>query len=423
VAVDRRTLLIVLSVVAVLMVGGAAVYAGALPGSSNKRDDRASSTEPRHSRNTSTSTSSSSTTSTASTTTTTTQLPPLLPDGTVGNGRPPQFVTVSFDGAGNLDLMDHWLDVANRGHARFSFFLTGTYLLDQAHRSHYTGPHQAPGASSVGFAHVPDGMSSESYITTLVQRLTSARQIGHEVGTHYNGHFCQGVPNSVGTWSAADWASELDQFNEFAANISTNNGFTNPIPSPLDPGGAVGGRTPCLEGNMDALYPVLAQRGHRYDASRTGAAGQWPRKHLGLWSMTLDRIPIAGTDRTNLSMDYNLYYVYAGAQDVDPQRSAEIAELSYRTYLDYFESNYYGNRAPVDLGNHFEQWNGSAYTNALERFVLEECVKPEVRCVSYRELADWLDARSPEQLAGFEAGAFPRLERPVPPPAGATPPG
>jgi hypothetical protein len=415
--VDRRTTLIVVAVVAVLVVGGVTLYAGAPEGTFLKSaDEPPSTTEPEPTTTTSTSTSSSSTTTTAPTTTTTTQLPPLLPDGTVGAGRPPQFVTVSFDGAGNLDLMDHWLDVADRGHARFSFFLTGTYLLDDAHRSRYVGPHQAPGASSVGFAPVPAGMTSESYLAALVQRLEVARFVGHEVGTHYNGHFCQGVPGSVGTWSAGDWAGELDQFDQFAANISTNNELAAPIPTPLAPGGVVGGRTPCLEGNLDALYPMLADRGFRYDASRTGKAGQWPRKQLGLWSMTLDSIAIAGTDRRNLSMDYNLYYVYAGArEDVDPQRSAEISELAYRTYVDYFESSYHGNRAPIDLGNHFERWNHSAYSDALERFVLEQCVKPEVRCVPYRDLADWLDARPPQQLASFEAGAFPRLERAGPP--------
>jgi hypothetical protein len=196
-------------------------------------------------------------------------------------------VTVSFDGAGNLDLMDHWLDVADRGHARFSFFLTGIYLLDQAHRSRYTGPHQAPGASSVGFAHVPEGMTSESYITTLVQRFTAARQIGHEVGTHYNGHFCQGVPDPVGTWSAADWASELDQFTGFAANISTNNGFTDPIPSPLDPGGVVGGRTPGRLGLHEGARTVRA-RGVR---EAGGAVHPLPRPRR------LARRPSAGTAR------------------------------------------------------------------------------------------------------------------------------
>ena len=41
-------------------------------------------------------------------------------------------------------------------------------------------------------------------------------------------------------------------------------------------------------------------------------------------------------------------------------------------------------------------------------------MKPEVRCVPYRDLVDWLDARPPQQLAAFQAGAFPPLPRPPP---------
>jgi hypothetical protein len=410
--VNRRAITIVAIAVALAIVGAAVLFEVGTP-TFLRSDDRAASEEERPSTSTTTT---APTTTTTTAPTTTTQLPPLPPDGLVAGGRPPQFVTVSFDGAGNLDMLRHWRDVADRGHARFSFFLTGVYLLDQAHKSRYVGPGHGPGASSVGFAKVPDGMSSEQYMAALVQQLTEARAVGHEVGTHYNGHFCEGVERPVGSWNAADWASELDQFHQFAANISPNNGFATPIPSPLDPAGVVGGRTPCLEGKMDVLYPLLAERGHRYDASRVSPAGRWPKKHLGLWSMTLDRIALAGTDKTNLSMDYNLYYAYAGAkEDVDPQRSAEISGLAYQSYVTYFENSYHGNRAPIDLGNHFETWNHSAYSNALERFVLEQCVKPEVRCVPYVDLADWLDARTPEQLTAFETGAFPRLERPAPP--------
>ena len=101
------------------------------------------------------------------------------------------------------------------------------------------------------------------------------------------------------------------------------------------------------------------------------------------------------------------------AKNVDAASGRQqISENAYQSYVRYFENSYYGNRAPIDLGNHFERWDNSAFTNALQRFVLEECVKPEVRCVPYRYLADWLDARPPQQLAAFEAGAFPPLPRP-----------
>src|SRR5439155_18309530 len=45
--------------------------------------------------------------------------------------RPPQFVVVSFDGSGGDRLWPHWRSVARRAHARFTFFVSGVYLLDE----------------------------------------------------------------------------------------------------------------------------------------------------------------------------------------------------------------------------------------------------------------------------------------------------
>src|ERR1043166_3402944 len=50
--------------------------------------------------------------------------------------------------------------------------------------------------------------------------------------------------------------------------------------------------------------------------------------------------------------------------------------------------------APFVWGSHFEAWNHWAYDRALTRFLLETCRLPNVRCVSYRELVDWLDSRT-----------------------------
>jgi len=63
---------------------------------------------------------------------------------------------------------------------------------------------------------------------------------GHEIGTHYNGHFCG--PGGVGTWSGRDWSHELDQFDALL--------FGHGPPLPFRASEIVGGRTPCLEGNL-----------------------------------------------------------------------------------------------------------------------------------------------------------------------------
>ncbi len=66
--------------------------------------------------------------------------------------------------------------------------------------------------------------------------------------------------------------------------------------------------------------------------------------------------------------------------------------------LQGFERAYGGNRAPLVIGNHFESWNGSTYMRAVQEVVERVCTRPEVRCVSFRRLVDWLEAQDPRVL-------------------------
>jgi hypothetical protein len=214
---------------------------------------------------------------------------------------------------------------------------------------------------------------------------------GNEVGTHYNGHFCGA--GGVGTWTGADWSHELDQFDALF--------FGHGLKLPFRTSEIVGGRTPCLEGNLDALYPVLAERGFRYDASRTAVLGSWPLKRLGIWSFPLLELPFIGHTFRVVSMDYNFMANQAN------ESHARIENETYRTLWNAFRASYLGNRAPLSLGNHFETWESWAYDHALSRFLLRACRLPEVRCSSFVELANWLDAQRPKRLARFRAGRFP----------------
>lgn len=66
--------------------------------------------------------------------------------------------------------------------------------------------------------------------------------------------------------------------------------------------------------------------------------------------------------------------------------------------LQGFDRAYKGNRAPLVIGNHFESWNGGNYMRAVDETVHAVRNKPEVRCVSFRQLADWLDAQDLKAL-------------------------
>lgn len=64
-----------------------------------------------------------------------------------------------------------------------------------------------------------------------------------------------------------------------------------------------------------------------------------------------------------------------------------------------FDRAYRGNRAPLVIGSHLESWNGGAYLNAVEDAARELCGQHEVQCVSFKQLADWLDLQDPQVLA------------------------
>jgi hypothetical protein len=294
-------------------------------------------------------------------------------------------VISSYDGSGGARLWKYWRGVAKRAHAHFTFFVSGVYLVDWAHHDRYAPPENPRGTSAIGFA--PDA----AWIAAMRMQIALGYRDGNEIGTHYNGHFCG--PGGVGTWTAADWGNELDQFDGFL--------FGSGPKLPFGPAAIVGGRTPCLEGNLDALYPVLAKRGFRYDASRTALLGTWPAERDGIWSFPLLEVPFIGHTFRVVSMDYNFM-----ANQID-ESPAKIENETYRTLWNAFRASYLGNRAPLSLGNHFETWESWAYDHALTRFLVRACGLPEVRCASFRELANWLDAQSSRRLARFRAGRFP----------------
>jgi hypothetical protein len=304
--------------------------------------------------------------------------------------RPPQFVIVSFDGAGGHGKWTFWREVARRSGMRFTAFLSGVYLLDRAHRTEYTGPGHAPGASSLGTWNTP------AEVRTLIKDLDDAYAAGMEIGTHYNGHFCTGAEPSGSVWSTADWSSELAQFFRFWRSH----------PELTVPASSVrGGRTPCLEGKPDQLRPALEAAGFGYDSSGGSNGIAWPRKdRWGLWQFPLAYVPLAGrsTRPGVVSMDYNFWVKQTGSPPSTGDTAADSDQV-LRTYRAMYRATYSGNRAPLVLGNHFNSWNGNAYTTALATFVEETCRRPETRCVPYRDVIAWMQAQPAATLAALQA--------------------
>ena len=189
-----------------------------------------------------------------------------------GQQPPPQFVVVSFDGGveSKTGIMQHYLDVAKKVDGRFSFFVSGVYLLpDNKARLNYAPPKKPRGTSAIGFG-------DPAIIGTRINKLSDAWNAGHEIGTHYNGHFCGA--GGVGSWSAPTGPVRSPS----STRSWTTGGRFNP--QAADAGRCLS--TPAWlrvagprasEGNRPAMFKAFKQAGYRYDTSGGGSL-TWPKQ-------------------------------------------------------------------------------------------------------------------------------------------------
>jgi hypothetical protein len=336
-----------------------------------------------------------------------------LPDGfevrTLRPGqKPPQFVLVSFDGAGWADMWDFWFGVAEKVPFRFTAFLSGTYLLSDRTAGAYHPPYYPAGTSEISWYAAAD-------LPVEIANLNRALAEGDEIGTHFNGHFCSGagLPSGGNTWTTADWDTELTQFFSLLRGYRSNNHLPARDHLDVTPADVHGARTPCLEGIPDQLYPALRAHGLTYDSSFSHPGLAWPQRRGGLWEIGMATYPIHGTlpdGRTGVpvtTMDYNYYFTQRGASDagLSTADSDHDRDQVLATYRDLYQEAFHGNRAPLVLGNHFNDWNRNAYRDALASFVTETCGRPETQCITYSDLVAWLEAQRPSVLRSLTTGA------------------
>ncbi|WP_066932005.1 hypothetical protein [Streptomyces sp. NBRC 110611] len=323
---------------------------------------------------------------------------PPQPERLAPGQKPPQFVVFSWDGAGEVGngLFPRFLKVARDHNASMTFFLSGLYLLPESKKRLYRPPNNPVGASAIGYL-------TDAHIRETLKNLRAAWLAGHEIGTHFNGHFCDGK-GSVEHWTPAQWDSEIDQAVDFVTKWRTNTGFTDLEPLPFDyTKELVGGRTPCLKG-QDNLLPTAKKRGWRYDASSPGGLQVWPDKKQGLWNFPLQGVPFPGLSSDVLSMDFNMMYNQSkNSTKGPPANYPRWRKQATDAYISGFQRAYETNRAPLFIGNHFEQWNGGIYMDAIEETIkhIADSKHKDVRMVSFRQLCDWLDAQDPQVLANL----------------------
>jgi peptidoglycan/xylan/chitin deacetylase (PgdA/CDA1 family) len=324
-----------------------------------------------------------------------------LPPASAMTDRPPQFIAISFDNCSELERWQELSDLlgeVNAGGrpAHLTFFVSGTNFLPYARRGLYRAPGQAAGAANIAFGGSPDDVRRR---VAFINRL---RADGHEIGSHAVGHF------DGRNWSSTEWAQEFRAYKELFDTVGKNadgDGFAFSVDE------IKGFRAPYLSRNA-GLYQAEKEFRFRYDASGVGNADAWPEKIGGVWRFNLASLRITGSGRHTLSMDYNFLVAQSGVSG-NPRMQAQYRDEMLRTYLAYFRSSYMGNRAPLHIGHHFQSMQGGVYNEALKDFIRKVCGLPEVRCVTYGTLADFLDNAGETALQAYQRGDFPKAADPM----------
>lgn len=316
--------------------------------------------------------------------------------------RPPQYVLLAFDGSKTVSFWQSSRQFANDNGVKFTYFANGVYFLPTADKNKYVEPKNGAGKSAIGFG------GTKAEIAVRLEQMQSAMLEGHEIASHGNGHY------DGSSYSESQWNKEFDQFTTLMTEAWKNSGVDEKKPdwwASYFANEILGFRAPQL-GKGAGLWPALSNHGIEYDTSKVDKMNYWPKRVDGVWNFPLSGLTIAGTTKKTLSMDYNFYVGQSKAVDGPANKFQEYEDQMYKTYIGYFKNNYYGNRAPVHIGHHFSLWNGGAYWKAMQRFAKEVCSKPEVKCVTYKELLDFVIANE-NNIPSYQKTDFEKLANPA----------
>jgi hypothetical protein len=311
--------------------------------------------------------------------------------------KPPQFVLFSFDGVGVSPQFHKFLDAADRSGARFTALMTGLYFLTDDARNHYRAPGRKPGEAAIGFG------GSTKDVKAEVKLLNRTWFDGHELGTHYVGHFCAGTSYPGRDWTTADWNHELDQFFSLMTNWRTNTGITDGPDLAFGPDVVRGGRTQCLEGSPASLFPALVKHSMTWDSSmpadRPGIF--WPKRIRGIWEFPIPYVYSPPLRARQTALDYNFWVTANGAAN-RPADAPRIRRIVRETYRSMYDRAYRGNRAPIVIANHFNTWSGDAFNPATRDFMSDVCGRPETICATYSDVIAWMEAQDPAVLTNLQ---------------------
>ncbi len=293
-----------------------------------------------------------------------------------------QLVIVSFDGAHDNKLWAKSRAIAAETGARFTYFLSCTFLMTREQGIAYKAPGQRRGRSNVGFAQTREEVGQR------LDHIWSARGEGHEMASHGCGHF------DGKRWSKRQWKTEFASFSTTLERAWVNAGRSEEEPSgwkDFAESEIAGFRAPYLSTN-GAMIDALDATGFAYDASGVSRGPVPPGQHKGLSTFELPLITEGPRNRRVIAMDYNLFVRHSGGLE-NATQSQDFEDRSYKAFKRAFDGEYDGARRPLQIGMHFVEMNGGAYWRAVERLLADVCGLEDVACVTYREAIERLERR------------------------------
>lgn len=309
---------------------------------------------------------------------------------------PPQFVCLAFDGSNEPGFWKESREFASSTGVRFTYFISGVYFLLTEHKHDYIDALGQSGKSNIGFGGTLDMMKQR------LEQVRLAMKEGHEIGSHAIGHF------DGAKYTFAQWDKEFAQFTSILQNVwKRYHGAAEPAGWKTYFAKELSGfRAPYLAiGDRKALWKTFNKHGIDYDTSRVDNMNYWPRQIDGVWNFPLAMIPVSGTAKKTLSMDYNFLVTQTGGKDGPKEKQKQYEDQMVQSYVTYFHNNYFGNRAPVHIGHHFSQMQGGAYWRAMKRIARYVKKKPDVICGTYKELLAFVE-KNKSKLNDYQAGNF-----------------
>jgi len=317
-------------------------------------------------------------------------------------GVEPQYVMITFDGARNLNMWKATHELSQQYDVRFTYFVSGVYFLNDNVKNLYQPPGKRPGRSAIGFGRSLDEVGQR------VEAVYRAMYHGHEISSHANGHYKGGLLHWRGVtegldWDYSQWGQEFGDFLGFLWNVYENQPLQSRVKKnhwhQLLQDQVHGFRAPNLSVNL-AMHSALSNtyqegsfsQNFSYDSSRAKTLTHPYRKAEGHWDLPLGLIPIDGSSKKTIAMDYN-FYVYDSKGKPDPANARKYRQRYYRSLKNYFYDQYNGERGPVIIGNHFATWNNGAYYLGLVDFIKEFCVMPDVECVTMADYVEILEQK------------------------------